>query len=348
MKRIVICCDGTWQDEKADYPTNVALIAQAITASEGDVKQIVFYDPGVGTQGGLDHLFGGAFGIGLDRNIIESYRFLIHNYEDGDEIYLFGFSRGSYTVRSLAGLLHWSGLLDRSAMRQIYRAYGIYRLTDDKERAQEALEFRKEVSTEVNITALGCFDTVGALGIPKLHPFLPLADLLDAKYRFHDTKPSPAIGFAFHACAIDERRKVYEQTPMTKDDNAATPDISQRWFIGDHSSVGGGCKIKQPLSNIALLWMIEALKKAGLGLKFDTRQIEGGIQTDPCTELHLDVALVDYLGGLQDRTFGKGDTIHPSVWERYAARKDYRPKTLESVAEKRLEVNGDTGRAPEP
>jgi uncharacterized protein (DUF2235 family) len=332
MKRIIICCDGTWQDENADYPTNVALIAQAVTVSDGDVKQIVFYDPGVGTQGGLDHLFGGAFGIGLDRNIIESYRFLIHNYEDGDEIYLFGFSRGSYTVRSLSGLLHWAGLLSRLAMRQIGQAYGIYRIEDAQERAQEASKFRAQASIEVKITAICCFDTVGSLGIPNLIPFLPLADLIDAKYRFHDTKPSPAIGHAFHACAIDERRKVYGLTPMTKADDETTPVISQAWFIGDHSSVGGGSKIKQPLSNIALLWMIDAVKKAGLGLKFDLSQIQGGIQTDPLAELHVDVALVDHLGGLQDRTLGEGDTVHLSVWERYANRKDYRPKTIEPLA----------------
>jgi uncharacterized protein (DUF2235 family) len=335
MKRIVVCCDGTWQDENADYPTNVALIAQAVTVSDGDVKQIVFYDPGVGTGGGADHLFGGAFGVGLDRNIIESYRFLIHNYEDGDEIYLFGFSRGSYTVRSLSGLLHWSGLLNRFAMRQIGQAYGIYRITDPQERAQEASKFRAQDSVQVKITAICCFDTVGSLGIPNLIPFLPFADLIDAKYRFHDTQPSAAIGHAFHACAIDERRKVYGLTPMTKTDNAATPEILQAWFIGDHSSVGGGSKIKQPFSNIALLWMIDAIEKAGLKLKFDVNQIQGGTRTDPSAELHLDVALIDHLGGLQDRTIGERDTIHPSVWERYAARKDYRPKTLEPVPQKR-------------
>ena len=338
MKRIVICCDGTWQDEKADTGTNVYLIAQAVTPSDGDVKQIVFYDPGVGTGGGVDRLAGGAFGIGLDHNIVESYRFLIHNYEDRDEIYLFGFSRGSYTVRSLAGFLHCSGLLNRSAMRDLFKAYLIYRIMDEQERTREALNFKAQESVEVKITAVCCFDTVGALGIPDLIPFLPFAGIVDAKYRFHSTQPSAAIGHAFHACAIDERRKVYGLTPMTKLANLATPQISQMWFIGDHSSVGGGSKIKQPLSNIALLWMIEAIKEAGLNLKFDAGQIEGGIQTNPLVDLHSDVALIDHVGGLQDRSIAQTDTVHPSVWARYDARKDYRPKTLEPVVPNRSKI----------
>ena len=338
MKRIVICCDGTWQDEKADTGTNVYLIAQAVTPSDGDVKQIVFYDPGVGTGGGVDRLAGGAFGIGLDHNIVESYRFLIHNYEDRDEIYLFGFSRGSYTIRSLAGFLHCSGLLNRSAMRDLFKAYLIYRITDEQERTREALNFKAQESVEVKITAVCCFDTVGALGIPDLIPFLPFAGIVDAKYRFHSTQPSAAIGHAFHACAIDERRKVYGLTPMTKLANLATPQISQMWFIGDHSSVGGGSKIKQPLSNIALLWMIEAIKEAGLNLKFDAGQIEGGIQTNPLVDLHSDVALIDHVAGLQDRSIAQTDTVHPSVWARYDAREDYRPKTLEPVVPNRSKI----------
>jgi hypothetical protein len=122
---------------------------------------------------------------------------------------------------------------------------------------------------------------------------------------------------------------------MTKPANEATPEISQMWFIGDHSSIGGGSKIKQPLSNIALLWMIEAIRKAGLNLKFDVNQIKGGIQTDPLVDLHSDVALIDHVGGLQDRTFAQADMVHPSVWARYDARKDYRPKTLEPVVPNR-------------
>ena len=106
MKRLIVCCDGTWNDLEMPYPTNVAKMAIAVTPSDADgVPQVVCYDEGVGTGKGLDRVSGGAFGKGIDKNIEEAYKFLTVNYEPGDEIYLFGFSRGSYTVRSLAGMI---------------------------------------------------------------------------------------------------------------------------------------------------------------------------------------------------------------------------------------------------
>ena len=106
MKRLIVCCDGTWQKLANSCPTNVVKIAQAIkpVASDG-TPQIVFYDEGIGTGDEINRITGGAFGWGIDQNIQDAYRFLCLNYEAGDEIYLFGFSRGAYTVRSLAGLL---------------------------------------------------------------------------------------------------------------------------------------------------------------------------------------------------------------------------------------------------
>ncbi|EAW36794.1 DUF2235 domain-containing protein, partial [Lyngbya sp. PCC 8106] len=128
MKRLVVCCDGTWQKLNNPYPTNVVKIAQAIkTIASDGVPQIVFYDEGIGSEGGLDLLLGGAFGQGIDKNIQDGYRFLCLNYNEGDEIYLFGFSRGAYTVRSLAGLIYNSGLLSRPYIRLASQAYELYR-----------------------------------------------------------------------------------------------------------------------------------------------------------------------------------------------------------------------------
>ena len=100
MKRIVICCDGTWNKPDQPSPTNVVKVAITLKITDGaGVEQLLFYDQGVGT-GTFDRIRGGAFGVGLSRNIQEAYRFLVFNYEPGDELFFFGFSRGAYTVRS--------------------------------------------------------------------------------------------------------------------------------------------------------------------------------------------------------------------------------------------------------
>jgi uncharacterized protein (DUF2235 family) len=121
MKRIVICCDGTWNTaDQAEggvpTPTNVVRLCNAVAKVDkenGDIEQLKYYHPGVGTDPGvLSKLAGGGLGKGLDRNIMSGYRFLADNYVPGDEIYLFGFSRGAYTARSLAGLVGCCGLLD--------------------------------------------------------------------------------------------------------------------------------------------------------------------------------------------------------------------------------------------
>lgn len=143
MKRIIICCDGTWADEaniQKDY-TNVAKTMRAIRA-RADVDQVVYYDAGIGTGVGLrDKFQGGMLGFGLDKNIHEAYRFLVNNYAAGDEIFLFGFSRGAYTVRSLAGLVGKIGLLEKSDQFYIPAAYQHYRMRtfDEPQDLEEAV-----------------------------------------------------------------------------------------------------------------------------------------------------------------------------------------------------------------
>lgn len=175
MKRLVVCCDGTWQRLTSSYPTNVIKIAQAVkpVASDG-TPQIVFYDEGIGTGDEFDKLLGGAFGWGIDQNIQDAYRFLCLNYIEGDEIYLFGFSRGAYTVRSLVGLIAYSGLLSRPNIRKTPEAYKIYRRRDIDPIHPEAQGFRQTYGERVPIMLLGCWDTVGSLGIPDQFPLLPV------------------------------------------------------------------------------------------------------------------------------------------------------------------------------
>ena len=141
-KRLVVCCDGTWNepdqevdDNPADEtePTNVLKVVRGLAPVDGgQVPQVVYYDTGVGTQGLADKYTGGGLGSGLSENIQQAYRFIANNYREGDELFLFGFSRGAYTVRSLAGFIGAAGLLRKENLRLLPEAYALYRLPADK------------------------------------------------------------------------------------------------------------------------------------------------------------------------------------------------------------------------
>ena len=209
-KRLIVCCDGTWQQLNSSYPSNVIKLAQAVKpmASDG-VAQIVFYHEGIGSDS--FKFLGGITGLGIERTIQDAYRFLCLNYDSGDEIYLFGFSRGAYTVRSLAGMIYCSGLLDRPHITKASEAYKLYRDRGVKPKDKKAANYRKDYGKDngkrVPITLLGCFDTVGALGIPTLALFRKYREQLHKKYRFHDTTLNKDIENALHAVAMDRNSR---------------------------------------------------------------------------------------------------------------------------------------------
>lgn len=186
MKRLVICCDGTWNraDQEHDgqpCPTNVVKLAFRVAKADGAVPQIIHYDQGVGTGNAIDRLTGGAFGDGLEDNIYTAYRFLTANYEPGDELYFFGYSRGAYTVRSVVGMVRKCGILSRAAVREYGNAIALYR--NDQHPDQEGPSaFRKAHSITgdqpIPVKCIGVWDTVGALGIPAARA--ALADPLEA------------------------------------------------------------------------------------------------------------------------------------------------------------------------
>ena len=342
MKRLIVCCDGTWQKLSSDYPTNVVKIATAIQTLAKDKKpQILFYNQGIGTRDKVDKLLGGAFGKGIDQDIQDAYRFLSLNYEKGDEIYLYGYSRGAYTVRSLAGLIYCSGLPNRKNIREVPRAYEIYRKrTKPGEvsipQTTEAINFRQENGGRVPITFLGCWDTVGSLGIPDLLSELPVDEWINEKYNFHDTSLSPIIQNARHAVAIDEIRKVFDVTPMLKCKSPKNPHQNLRliWFPGEHGCVGGGTEEHSGLSDGALQWMIDESKV--LGLEFDESQVPDGINPDPI--IHFDNTLkAPYI--LTGHNLRKIDFphFHPSVFERWSLVEHYRPENLNMYKEE-LEI----------
>ncbi len=305
MKRIVICCDGTWKRLDERHPTNVVRIAQAVMPQGPDgAAQVVFHLDGVGTgrgtgrvARGLDRALGGMFGQGLMATVEAAHRFLIFNHAPGDEIYLFGFSRGAYMARSLAGLIRNCGILARGYAAMIPKALALYQARDERAHPDsiEACAFRARhgqpiwtspadamwrrrtsggPGARLDLRYLGIWDTVGALGVPR---DLRIAPLLNRSLRFHDTRLSKGVGAARHAVAIDERRRGFPPTLWDNLDalNAQTGGearYAQRWFPGDHGSVGGGGEVTA-LSHDALLWVAEGAAAVGLGL--DPAALEG-------------------------------------------------------------------------
>ncbi len=335
MKRLVVCCDGTWQQLASPCPSNIIKLAQTVKAIASDgTAQIVFYDEGIGTDSQATKLMGGATGLGIDRNIQDGYRFLSLNYVPGDEIYLFGFSRGAYTVRSLAGMIYCSGLLDRSHITKAPEAYELYRNRDIKPKDRIAVDYRQRYGDRVPITLLACFDTVGALGIPGIPAFKQFHEQLNKRYKFHDTTLNKCIQNALHAVAIDEIREIFAVTPMKKNLDAENQKVVEVWFPGEHGCVGGGTEEHKGLSDAALQWMMDSIGHLGLGLEFDPSVIPTGIKPDYSCHFKNDPGLFKLAGIKLREVSDRIDDLHESTIKRWQSLNDYRPKNLERLADK--------------
>jgi uncharacterized protein (DUF2235 family) len=318
MKRLVFCFDGTWNRLNADTPTNVVLTAASIQRIAPDgVPQLIHYDEGVGT-GRLEKMSGGMFGVGLLANVREAYRFLIFNYDPGDEIFVFGFSRGAFSARTFIGLVRHVGPLRRLHAARIDEAVELY---TKRSKAKDAVgdgvrKFRAEFSSGVCIGAedddwrcrnvpgyaagsapalrirfLGVWDTVSAMGVPEV---VPLSSLINRRHRFHDASLDGFVEAARHAVAIDERRATFpahtwgDLAPMNADRGFAPDDpdapYQERWFPGTHGSVGGGGDIRG-LSDGALAWVLRGAKSAGLRLDFTAGSRIQAFSPDPLAPL---------------------------------------------------------------
>lgn len=271
-KRLVVCCDGTWKAESSTTVSNIIKIAQSIDyeapGPHGSViQQWVTYVSGPGARGFLaDRLFGGAFGLGLEANLSSAYWHLALNWQPGDEIFIFGFSRGAYTARSLAGLINRVGIMTPEAMiRGEYpQALRIYREQPpaDGVEPEHWREFRRRNSRREppKIDFLGVFDTVGALGVPGLRAF---------RHGFHNVRLTPNVHCARQALAIDERRRAFEPClwevpvePRVKY-RRNFERVKQVWFEGVHSDIGGGYQ-ECGLSDLTLHWMVREAEEVGL------------------------------------------------------------------------------------
>ena len=322
MKRLVICYDGTWnnpEDTKqgeGEAITNVVKMARAIRPKDADrVEQVVFYDWGIGTGGFWDALTGGAIGDGIDKNIQDGYRYLVHNFVQGDELFLFGFSRGAYTARSLVGLVRNCGILKKAHADRIVAAYEEYR-SPNRPDTQRAQKFREKFSREVNVKFLGVWDTVGALGVP----FSILKGFNNKKYSFHDVKISSIVKYAYHALAIDERRGAFSPTLWeTEEDRKNTAQV---WFPGVHSDVGGGYA-EAGLSMVAMDWMVDKAKQCDLS--FDRTYLKSLKTSDSTLHDSWDTMYTS-----KPRKIGQftDESVHPSAKKRYEMDKDYRPIEL--------------------
>ncbi len=283
-KNILICSDGTG-NSYAGPATNVRALFGL--AAKDPFRQVVCYDPGVGTLPRATGAFGMArtlrrlnelaFGSGLFENVEQLYRFLMAHYEPGDRVFLFGFSRGAFTVRALAGLLHVCGLLRAEDTHLVPYALGLYQTSearirqaraaarvsrhfgaDDTDHARadaDAARFKTTFGRRCDVHLLGLWDTVKAYGwiVPRSSPAL---------------RHNPCVAMVRHAVAILERRTVFQVTTWGE----RHPDAREVWFAGDHSDVGGGQVLDNPLAAASLLWMLGEATAPEAGLLLDASQ----------------------------------------------------------------------------
>lgn len=332
MKRIITCSDGTWNKPNSTYDgkpvrTNVQKIFDYINKKDANgTIQVKYYDEGVGAEGNfLSRALSGATGRGIDENIMDAYKFIIWNYEPGDEIYLFGFSRGAYTARSLAGMIRKCGLLRRNDLSLVANAYAMYRDLSIKPDSEKAIAFREKSSFEPHIRFVGVWDTVGALGIP-----LSWFQMYNKKkYQFHDTTLSSKIDHAYHALAIDEKRKTFKPTLWKQSANAANRAtaqvLEQRWFAGVHSNIGGGYP-DEGLGDISLKWMLD--RAAALGLSFDHDLSQTDVKPNFKGELYNSRTGLFSMLSPYDREIQPDTIIDESVPERIKSGIGYAPSNI--------------------
>lgn len=267
MVNLVLCMDGTWND-KEDGSKSLTNIAKIFNLAVEGTNQRKEYVEGVGNRGPkVAQIFDGGFAGSLDGDIEEGYRWLAENYNDGDDIYIFGFSRGSYTARSLVGMINKVGLVDftnttlwESRKKQRVREeFSNYRTRGETTKTLQDVPVNKNVK----IHFLGVFDTVGSLGIPDEVSILKTIST-HGQFLFHDTKLGNTVTFARHAMGMDERRRTFIPTHWSNKPEGV--DLKQVFFPGVHSNIGGGYPDTQ-LSDITFRWMITDAIKAGLKLK---------------------------------------------------------------------------------
>lgn len=348
-QRLIVLFDGTWS--KVQTKTNVERMHELIAKTDQTGRtQASFYIEGVGVEPGITHLLGGAFGLGLSANIELGYRWLCEQWADGDEVFLFGFSRGAYSARSAAGMIRKCGLLKPDvtgavSLHAVDEAYDFYR-NDIKPEDAQAVAWRAQHSREITLRFIGVWETVGQLGIPDVASWFPFAR---GRYRFHDTELSGIVQLAYQALALDEHRADFAPAKWTRlpgtlgpgetmtSKKASQIEVEQRWFIGAHSDVGGGettdgaGRSPDPLPDLPLAWIQRKAVDAGLAFTAPFVPIANAELGTP------NDSYADFMYGLYklfkkpfERGIGGGvnETIDESVWQRWREVAVYRPPSL--------------------
>jgi uncharacterized protein (DUF2235 family) len=326
-KNIVVCLDGTGNQLKAKGNTNVVRLYEMLDLSKPS-RQIAYYDPGVGTfsaQGAwtpvgrrVSKLAGLAFGYGLRTNLGEAYTYLMQHYEDGDRLFVFGFSRGAYTARALAGLLRAAGLLRPGSENLVPYAVGVYARNKDwseddwRQLHQFAGVFSRKVGgrTGIPIEYMGVWDSVKAAG------------LLGWNLRWLYTRQIPNVRAARHAVSIDEKRRPYRAYLI----EPPAPAVEEVWFAGVHSDVGGTFDDDPRLPQISLKWIADGALDAGLLLKPKAYQESCALTADNALGTVHRMGSVWAMLGYQRRRMPANARVHESVRERIARDNTYRSR----------------------
>ena len=284
MKHLILCADGTGNLGGTTPDSNVYRTYHLIDRRDPSQPQWTYYDNGVGTAANTYwRAFTGAFGFGFKRNVLELYEFLARNYDPGDKVFLFGFSRGAAEVRALSGMMAAVGLVDGRTLDQetlkekIAQAYSHY-----KHKIPGVL-FQSHGA--IALTFIGVWDTVPALGFPQhwkvagiASPILNVlfwlldraCDLSFFAHRFYNYELTNNVQHAYQALAIDDERLSFEPK-IWREEKTQPTHVEQVWFAGAHSNVGGGYG-RAGLSHLALEWMLS--KALPLGLKLNPGALE--------------------------------------------------------------------------
>jgi uncharacterized protein (DUF2235 family) len=320
-KNIVICFDGTGNQLKAKGNTNVVRLFEMLDLSD-PTKQIAYYDPGVGTFSSagawtiagrkFTKIMGLAFGTGLRTNLGEAYTYLMNTYEDGDRLYVFGFSRGAYNARALAGLLRLVGLLRPGSENLVSYAVSVYgrnkgySADDWSQVHQFAGAFARHVggSTTIPIEFMGVWDTVKAAGLFKWDLHWPY------------TRQIPNVRTVRHAMSIDEKRRPFKPYPIEVSDKPPIPNVQEVWFAGVHSDVGGTFDDDPRLPQIALKWIVEGAMESGLLLREGAYAAHCSVVPGNALGKVHKMGWVWILATYARRTVPAGANVHSSVKER--------------------------------
>ena len=286
MRRLVYCFDGTWNDDTGENPlTNVVKLHRAVLPVDANgVEQLSRYIVGIATSyTGQTQFIIGALGVEVGKRVMAAYRELMEDYQPGDEIYLFGFSRGAFEARSLANFIAMFGVGCKDKGFSVEAAWALYRRHRSIQLRATMRDLRATSHYPIRTKCVGVWDTVGNIG----NPLLPHG-VLTRSLMYHDAHLPHTLEVGLQALSVDENRGPFSPTLWTLKkgaDLAPGQHIEQVWFAGSHADVGGGYE-ETALSDIGLLWMTERAT-ATTGLAFDVDRLRRETRPDPLGVQHL-------------------------------------------------------------